>query len=216
MSTAVFGLLLWRASWLWFGNSSEAAGATPRGPCSPGFSVLAGRRDSKELSLKPIKIARTAQERVLIETSVNSVRFSIALKKADHLEHILASQFTRFLMQRAEHFIILRRKAVDVSPRIGSGACIPQRRAAPAAARLHRHHHHQQRPNCRIRFSLRPQDYDISFLITNKHLERMWKHKLIDFVIQFMEDVDREISAMKISVNARSRAVATELMKALA
>ncbi len=44
----------------------------------------------------------------------------------------------------------------------------------------------------------------------------MWKHKLIDFVIQFMEDVDREISAMKISVNARSRAVATELMKALA
>ncbi|KAA0156317.1 hypothetical protein FNF27_00863 [Cafeteria roenbergensis] len=129
-------------------------------------------KDSKELSLKPIKIARTAQERVLIETSVNSVRFSIALKKADHLEHILASQFTRFLMQRAEHFIILRRKAVD--------------------------------------------DYDISFLITNKHLERMWKHKLIDFVIQFMEDVDREISAMKISVNARSRAVATELMKALA
>lgn len=26
--------------------------------------------------------------------------------------------------------------------------------------------------------------YDISFLITHTHLETMWKHKLIDFVIQ--------------------------------
>ena len=85
--------------------------------------MLTVRRDSKELSLKPIKIARTAQERVLIETSVNSVRFSIALKKADHLEHILASQFTRFLMQRAEHFIILRRKAVDVRARSRQRIC---------------------------------------------------------------------------------------------
>ena len=75
---------------------------------------------------------------------------------------------------------------------------------------------HRGRPARLSRPAALPQDYDISFLITNKHLERMWKHKLIDFVIQFMEDVDREISAMKISVNARSRAVATELMKALA
>lgn len=55
--------------------------------------------------------------------------------------------------------------------------------------------------------------YDISFLVTHTHLEKMWKHKLIDFIIQFMEDIDKEISAMKIAVNARARVVATEFMK---
>eukprot|EP01040_Poterioochromonas_malhamensis_P001699 gene1697-1802_t len=55
--------------------------------------------------------------------------------------------------------------------------------------------------------------YDISFLVTHTHLEKMWKHKLVDFIIQFMEDIDKEISAMKIAVNARARVVATEFMK---
>lgn len=31
------------------------------------------------------------------------------------------------------------------------------------------------------------QGYDISFLITNYHCEEMFKHKLIDFVVSFME-----------------------------
>lgn len=52
------------------------------------------------------------------------------------------------------------------------------------------------------------QGYDISFLITNFHTESMLKHKLVDFVIQFMEDVDKEISEMKLSLNARARIVA--------
>lgn len=58
--------------------------------------------------------------------------------------------------------------------------------------------------------------YDISFLITHTHLEKMWKHKLVDFILQFMEDIDKEISAMKIAVNARGRVVANEFMKMLA
>lgn len=53
----------------------------------------------------------------------------------------------------------------------------------------------------------------MSFLITNINIERMWKQKLIDFVIQFMEEIDKEISAMKIAVNARARLVASEFMK---
>lgn len=36
----------------------------------------------------------------------------------------------------------------------------------------------------------------------------MFKHKLVDFIIQFMEDVDKEISEMKLSINARARIVA--------
>ena len=40
----------------------------------------------------------------------------------------------------------------------------------------------------------------------------MIKAKLVDFIVQFMQDIDKEISAMKIAVNARARIVATEFM----
>ena len=73
---------------------------------------------------------------------------------------------------------------------------------------------------CRI-FSVLPphrvaplQGYTISFLITNVHLETMFKHKLIDFIIQFMEDIDKEINELKLAINARSRIVATSYLEA--
>lgn len=37
-------------------------------------------------------------------------------------------------------------------------------------------------------------------MITNFHTEAMLKHKLVDFIIQFMEEVDKEISEMKLFV----------------
>lgn len=124
---------------------------------------------SKELLLNKLVIARTDTERCLIEPSINSVRVSIKVKQADEIETILCHKFTRFLMQRAEQFFIMRRKPIE--------------------------------------------GYDISFLITHTHLEKMWKHKLVDFIIQFMEDIDKEISGMKIAINARARLVASEYMK---
>ncbi|KAI8538080.1 hypothetical protein RHMOL_Rhmol09G0073900 [Rhododendron molle] len=69
------------------------------------------------------------------------------------------------------------------------------------------------------------QGYDISFLITNYHCEEMQKQKLIDFIVQFVEarhllfiflqvqDIDKEISELKLSVNTRGRLVATEFLK---
>ena len=36
----------------------------------------------------------------------------------------------------------------------------------------------------------------------------MLKHKLVDLIVTFMEDVDKEISEMKLSLNARARIVA--------
>eukprot|EP01095_Lingulamoeba_sp_RSL-Kostka_P001508 TRINITY_DN1210_c0_g1_i3.p1 TRINITY_DN1210_c0_g1~~TRINITY_DN1210_c0_g1_i3.p1 ORF type:complete len:123 (+),score=37.61 TRINITY_DN1210_c0_g1_i3:369-737(+) len=54
--------------------------------------------------------------------------------------------------------------------------------------------------------------FHISFLITNFHTEAFLKHKLIDFVINFMQDVDKEVSEIKISVNARARIVAREYL----
>jgi len=64
-------------------------------------------------------------------------------------------------MQRAENFVVLRRKPVP--------------------------------------------GYDISFLITNFLTEQMYKPNLVDLIIQFMVDVDKEISEMKLSLNARAR-----------
>jgi len=55
--------------------------------------------------------------------------------------------------------------------------------------------------------------YDISFLVTNFHTEMMYKHKLIDFIIQFLEDVDKEINEMKLAVNQRARIIAQEYLK---
>lgn len=60
------------------------------------------------------------------------------------------------------------------------------------------------------------QGYDISFLITNFHTEQMLKHKLVDFIIQFMEDVDKELSEMKLNLNARARVCAEEYLKQFA
>ncbi|XP_014214702.1 actin-related protein 2/3 complex subunit 4 [Copidosoma floridanum] len=126
-------------------------------------------RASKELLLTPILISRNANEKIFIESSVNSMRISIAVKQVDDLERILCHKFTRFMMMRSENFMILRRKPVP--------------------------------------------GYDISFLITNIHTEQMYKHKIVDFVIHFMEEIDREISEMKLSMNARARTCAEEFLK---
>ncbi|KAI6225080.1 DUF2012 domain-containing protein [Aphelenchoides fujianensis] len=123
-------------------------------------------RTSKELLLQPVIIARNKQERVLIEGSINSVRISIAVKQADEIERILCHKFTNFMTQRADNFVVLRRKPVP--------------------------------------------GYDISFLITYAHLESMYKHKVIDFLIHFMQEIDKEINEMKLALNARARTSAED------
>ena len=77
---------------------------------------MRARRGSKEVLLNPLVISRNENERVLIEPSVNSIRLSIKIKQADEIERILCHKFTRFMMQRAESFVVLRRKPVKVRP----------------------------------------------------------------------------------------------------
>lgn len=77
--------------------------------------LLTADRGSKEVLLNPLTISRNENERVLIEPSVNSIRLSIKIKQADEIERILCHKFTRFMMQRAESFIVLRRKPIQVS-----------------------------------------------------------------------------------------------------
>jgi actin related protein 2/3 complex subunit 4 len=70
-------------------------------------------RSSKELLLQPLIITRSDRESVLIEPSINSVRISVRIKQSDELERLLAGKLSRFIMQRADKFVILRRKPVD-------------------------------------------------------------------------------------------------------
>lgn len=76
--------------------------------------VLFSVSTSQEVILQPLQISRNEHERVLIESSVNSIRLSIAIKQADEIERILCKKFTRFMTMRAEGFVILRRKAIPV------------------------------------------------------------------------------------------------------
>ncbi len=62
----------------------------------------------------------------------------------------------------------------------------------------------------------RPIDgYDISFLITNDAMETMHKAKIIDFIIQFIADIDKDITAMKLNANSRARRSAIEWFQVL-
>ncbi len=134
--------------------------------------LLLFSRANRELLLQPLLIIRNDGERCLIESSINSVRINICIKQADEVEEMLADRFSRFFMQRAERFLILRRKAME--------------------------------------------GYDLSFLITHNHLEDLWKHKVADFVIEFLTSIDQEINGMKISLNTRARIVANEFMRQFA
>ncbi|VDK87495.1 unnamed protein product [Dibothriocephalus latus] len=125
---------------------------------------------SKELLLNPVIVSRNERERVLIEGSVNSVRVSIAVKKSDEIDSLICQKFMRFMMMRADDFVILRRKPIP--------------------------------------------GYDVSFLITNFHTEKMLRNKLVDFIITFMEEIDKELSEMRLAVNSRGRLCAEEFLKA--
>lgn len=71
-------------------------------------------RQHAELLLKPVVIQRSQYQKVCIEGSINSVRVSAVVSKMDDLDEILTARFLKFLTQRAEHFVVLRRKPMDV------------------------------------------------------------------------------------------------------
>jgi actin related protein 2/3 complex subunit 4 len=56
--------------------------------------------------------------------------------------------------------------------------------------------------------------YDVSFLITNDEAETMHKHKVVDFIIQFVSDVEKDIAEMKSAINGRAHRAAVEWFQA--
>ena len=45
-----------------------------------------------------------------------------------------------------------------------------------------------------------PKKYDFSFLITEDHLVKYKKEELINFILEFIQGIDKEISEMKLSM----------------
>lgn len=180
-------------------------------------------RSSKELLLNSVVISRNERERVLIESSINSVRISIAIKQADDIESILAHKFTRFMMMRADNFVILRRKPVEIAfqnpagPAGTNGPVLTVNQGG--AGKVNGFNGNNQGKSGSANgggggdASTAPFKYDISFLITNFHTESMYRYKLIDFIIHFMEEIDKEINEMKLAINARARITAEEFLK---
>src|SRR3990167_3423200 len=72
------------------------------------------KRTFPELLMNRLVVSRNKGERVLIESSINSIRISLKIKQSDDIENILCKKFARFLTQRAESFFIMRRKAIEV------------------------------------------------------------------------------------------------------
>ena len=113
-------------------------------------------KESKELLLIPLTIARSEFETCFIEPSINSVRISFTIKKAKEIDILLAHLCERFISLRADKFEILRKKAIE--------------------------------------------GFDFSFLVTNIHLEKFHKEHMINFILQFMQDIEIELNDIKLKV----------------
>ena len=102
-------------------------------------------------------------------------------------------RFSRFLCQRADDFVILRRAPVKVrSVFVFLRCCGPFDKVSLFLLFLtvKCHVFPQTAFLCyKTWFTYSLQGYDLSFLITNFHTEGLKKNKLIDFIIHFMEEV---------------------------
>ena len=56
------------------------------------------------------------------------------------------------------------------------------------------------------------ENFDISFLITNTHLELYKKEEIIDYIVEFVSDFSKELTDMKLVVNSQARFISTNFM----
>jgi len=61
-----------------------------------------------------------------------------------------------------------------------------------------------------------PEKYDFSFLITEDHLQKYKKEELINFILEFIQGIDKEISEMKLAIINQSRMAAGYYANSLA
>lgn len=59
------------------------------------------------------------------------------------------------------------------------------------------------------------ENFDISFLITNTHLELYKKEDIIDYIVEFVQDFSKELTDMKLVINSQARLISTNFMEQL-
>ena len=68
-------------------------------------------KENAELTSKPIIISRNESEKVEIETSINSVRVNVAVKKYQEIDKLVVGIYSKYLMNRANQLNVLRKVA---------------------------------------------------------------------------------------------------------
>ena len=63
-----------------------------------------------------------------------------------------------------------------------------------------------------VRKKAAKEGYDVSFLITKEHCKKMRVKEVVEFVVHFLETVDKETNEQKLSIGWRGRAVAEEFL----
>ena len=58
--------------------------------------------------------------------------------------------------------------------------------------------------------------YDFSFLITEEHLQKFKKEEMINFILEFIQGIVKEINDMKLAIITQSRLAATYFTNAIA
>ena len=53
------------------------------------------------------------------------------------------------------------------------------------------------------------ENYDFSFLVTEEHLQKYKKEELINFILEFIQGIDKEIQDMKLAIINSTRQAAT-------
>ena len=59
-------------------------------------------------------------------------------------------------------------------------------------------------------------DYDFSFLVTDDHLIKYKKEEIINFILEFIQGIDKEINDMKLAIINQSRIAAAFFTNAIA
>ena len=70
-------------------------------------------KENLELTSKPVIISRNESEKVEIETSINSVRVNVAVKKYQEIDKLVVGIYSNYLMNRANQLNVLRKVAKD-------------------------------------------------------------------------------------------------------
>jgi actin related protein 2/3 complex subunit 4 len=58
--------------------------------------------------------------------------------------------------------------------------------------------------------------YDFSFLITDEHLIKYKKEEVINFILEFIQGIDKEINDMKLAIISQTRLAAAFFTNGLA